>query len=577
MPPQKMSSDSSNMTIRSRFDEILKKHISRLIEIDFASDLSFDLINVSSLILLVEKEQAVNQSTAESDQQQRYNKDTLFQDLIDLGVRIESEPEAVFSNLVDNGYAIVDSNDWLNAQLPAFAVVNLLNNLFPEMQGIHLVAYILQCIDEVVSGRKKIDDSIHVFDQTLMSRGVALGERRQTESRKDASDDAKPHSKAGINEINQKEYVHKLSKLRSLKANAQASRPSIITPGGYGNRKVEIKEIFRKDISDPASSNPPAMDTDVENNDKQPTVDINDNSQLPVNTEETLNESSSPDSTSENHLPDHERNSSESMIRHNSVNDQAFQDSSSQSSSDSTEVVRDDDYHDECKEKDIPVSENHASEPEEDVAHSVDEKFSASMSDTDAWPDNASPFPGDEETVQDERIDQNNDTSLPGDLETDTITAAKGNNAAPLQAAPEPEDEMKLQADASMETPAISDALIEKQIADFQEKIATPCPLCKNGRILSGETDKGKMFFSCNNPACPFVSWAKPWDYECPVCKNPFLTEFALPGGKTGLKCPKATCDYFQGNLEDPRKNNAVADQPPKKKVRKVRRVRRKR
>jgi ssDNA-binding Zn-finger/Zn-ribbon topoisomerase 1 len=105
-----------------------------------------------------------------------------------------------------------------------------------------------------------------------------------------------------------------------------------------------------------------------------------------------------------------------------------------------------------------------------------------------------------------------------------------------------------------------------------------PCPLCKEGEIVSRTTEKGKDFFSCTNPECRFVSWDKPYHFECPLCKNSFLVEMTASNGEKGLKCPRAACSYTQDNLMDPKLNmarKAAAGTAPRKKKRRV--VRRKR
>ena len=121
---------------------------------------------------------------------------------------------------------------------------------------------------------------------------------------------------------------------------------------------------------------------------------------------------------------------------------------------------------------------------------------------------------------------------------------------------------------------------IESRIADFEQTLAMPCPLCSDGRIEEKTTDKGKVFYSCSQKDCRFVSWDKPYHFECPLCKNPYLIEFITPAGTPGLKCPRASCTYSQDNLLTPVQHMAAtaapADTPPKKK-KLVRRVKRRR
>ena len=105
----------------------------------------------------------------------------------------------------------------------------------------------------------------------------------------------------------------------------------------------------------------------------------------------------------------------------------------------------------------------------------------------------------------------------------------------------------------------LSDEDIESRIAAFESDLTMPCPLCKQGEIISKTTEKGKEFFSCTTPGCRFVSWDKPYHIECPLCKNPFLIETVAPTGEKGLKCPRASCSYRQNNLFDPKQNQVQA------------------
>jgi predicted RNA-binding Zn-ribbon protein involved in translation (DUF1610 family) len=127
------------------------------------------------------------------------------------------------------------------------------------------------------------------------------------------------------------------------------------------------------------------------------------------------------------------------------------------------------------------------------------------------------------------------------------------------------------------ETSVTSEADIESRIAAFESELSMPCPLCGKGEIEEKTTEKGKLFFSCSKPDCRFVSWDKPYHFECPLCKNAFLIELVTNGETKGLKCPRASCSYSQKNLIDPKQNMAaaVAGLQPKKKRRVVRRKRR--
>jgi len=72
------------------------------------------------------------------------------------------------------------------------------------------------------------------------------------------------------------------------------------------------------------------------------------------------------------------------------------------------------------------------------------------------------------------------------------------------------------------------------------------CPICKTGKAQKEMTRTGKTFYRCSNRDCDFISWGKPFHLVCPQCNNLFLVETFNRDGKTILKCPRATCRYWQ-------------------------------
>jgi DNA topoisomerase-1 len=45
------------------------------------------------------------------------------------------------------------------------------------------------------------------------------------------------------------------------------------------------------------------------------------------------------------------------------------------------------------------------------------------------------------------------------------------------------------------------------------------CPKCKEGRVVTRRTKRGKVFWGCSNyPKCDFASWDEPVDHVCPTC-----------------------------------------------------------
>lgn len=118
---------------------------------------------------------------------------------------------------------------------------------------------------------------------------------------------------------------------------------------------------------------------------------------------------------------------------------------------------------------------------------------------------------------------------------------------SPEAPAPAPLDQP---VEAQQENDLTQEELIEKQIQAFESQLAMPCPVCQIGKILSNETEKGKVYYYCSNEECKLISWGKPYAVACPVCKNPFLIEFTQKDGSIGLKCPRATCQYRKKDFD---------------------------
>ena len=131
------------------------------------------------------------------------------------------------------------------------------------------------------------------------------------------------------------------------------------------------------------------------------------------------------------------------------------------------------------------------------------------------------------------------------------------------------------------------DKEIEDRILEFEEQLGLKCPLCRTGGIKTNETAKGKTYYHCSNSDCNFISWGKPYYFECPKCGSNFLIEVTDSNGKSFLKCPKATCTHWQKfpwdiSAQDASQTGNAFDQgdsisAPKKVVRRKRRVVRRR
>jgi DNA topoisomerase-1 len=70
------------------------------------------------------------------------------------------------------------------------------------------------------------------------------------------------------------------------------------------------------------------------------------------------------------------------------------------------------------------------------------------------------------------------------------------------------------------------------------------CPRCKEGKLKSRKTKKGKIFYGCSSfPKCDFALWDKPIDELCPKCDSILVEK-----NKKLVKCSNKECDFSKEN-----------------------------
>ncbi|HQG31164.1 MAG TPA: topoisomerase DNA-binding C4 zinc finger domain-containing protein, partial [Deltaproteobacteria bacterium] len=79
-----------------------------------------------------------------------------------------------------------------------------------------------------------------------------------------------------------------------------------------------------------------------------------------------------------------------------------------------------------------------------------------------------------------------------------------------------------------------------KNIQPYPLGLKCPIPGC-SGEIRQQRSRKGKMYYSCSNKECKFISWSKPVQKPCPSCNAGFL----IKKGKASV-CPNPDCGYHE-------------------------------
>ncbi len=499
--------------IRSRFEDALKSSIHQLTDtMPEAVSLPFDIVTITSLILMVERENEI-QAFSESSPG-RYSKETLKHDLIDTGLDMDDTLTVSMDNLIEMGFVSTNGDGVLVPRESTPKLVAVLDNLYPGMPGINLVAYFIQTMDEVITGRKELDHAIRQFEQTLQNRGNPLSKTHQTPVTGDnaaaslriSTSTAQPHQ-AGAQRRDT--YMQRLREMRAKQPGYSAG--GAVAKTLVSQQRIEVKSLF------PAPSPSPTL------------------------LDEPVGDDSESTSMSEAEPPDTLEISDPQPIAE----------------------MAPDAHPDACRTDSLPP---------EDTDYEIGQK---NQDTPDLATENGAP---DTPIVSVEPAD---DPMISGDGPEDDLMSIPVD--ATVDSDPSRVDGVPSDAD-----PISGKETVEEKVQAFQDSLAMTCPYCRQGKIQTAETEKGKIFYSCDNAACNFISWGKPYHFDCPYCQNPFLVEFTTHDGINGLKCPKATCNYRQDHLQSPHistespPSHAAAESvdPPKKKRKKLvrkRLVRRKR
>ena len=240
---RKKEGASDYQKIRSQFDNVLHKHIIRLIEIETESTLKFDTSTVACLVLLVERDREIKNFPKSPPA--RYTRDTFLGDLSDIGLEIDDDLMSAFETLVKLGYVGIDKDENYCALISTLALVKFIDNLFSGMPGLNLIAYIIQCIDEILGGRKELKEHLKNFEQTLVARGVSISKQDLKEEEKETIKKTATTFKVSKDLLYAAEKLKKanVQKLASMRTKAFKTDAA---PKYVSVSSSEVKELFPK-------------------------------------------------------------------------------------------------------------------------------------------------------------------------------------------------------------------------------------------------------------------------------------------------------------------------------------------
>jgi len=442
MTPEAPAISNKKYNVQELFDEILGRHLERLIGTRFGIyALPLNSIIISCLIMLMERENEIE--SLPSSSAERYTLQTLSNELEGMGFDLGRNMNLTTQEMIQKGYIQVD-NDRLIPQKPAISTGRLLEKVFPGMPGMNLVAYFFQTIDEVKSERKDLNSAVGQFNQILHLQGVPL--------KKDpAASVCKDQSRLALEQTAPAPAPETPSQVNrpAIDTRVYPSEPKILSFDNYAG-KVEIKKVdFGRLIpsEDELEESATDFDADLETQDPQASV-----------------------------------------RREDTDGGQG-----------------------------IPAETGSVITPLEQTASAVQD-----------------PSPAPDFTQQQTDIyacDESKEPEVLSELNQEALEVA----------------ENKSESDIILEENVLDnqDDVIEQQIAAFEEHLALECPICRQSKVQAETTTKGKSYYKCANKNCNFISWGRPHHVLCPQCNNPFLIE-SERAGKSILKCPRATCRYWQ-------------------------------
>jgi len=171
---------------------------------------------------------------------------------VDIGLNNDSYLDNAIDISLRSGYIGDRENGELKAEMPAFMMAGFLDSMFPGMQGLNLIAFVLQMFHEVDSGRKTLELAKQSFESSLKTRGVAVtrdnAEKRASELASGEQQAITVQAKA-ISKKLKKENLNRLSKLmktRTKRTDAYQEKVKIQNVFDKGPTKEELEAEKRE-------------------------------------------------------------------------------------------------------------------------------------------------------------------------------------------------------------------------------------------------------------------------------------------------------------------------------------------
>ncbi len=235
--------------LRRQFDNILTRHIARLNEDRRIDSFSFNISTIACMVLLVDREMEI--TNFPDDPPPRYTRETFLDDLAEIGFEIDEEMTGALQSLFDRQFVKRNADREYSAEDGAFIHTAFLENLFPGMPGMNLVGYIVQTLQEVLTGRTSERSAREKFDKTLYMKGVSTSqEKGDASSRSQATPMERIQASRKVS-ADLKAANARIRELVRQRVDAQeAGKPSIITKSGFSGSRTVIRDLFPREAED---------------------------------------------------------------------------------------------------------------------------------------------------------------------------------------------------------------------------------------------------------------------------------------------------------------------------------------
>ena len=135
------------------------------------------LTQTSSHVFKKEEEVTIDKAVpqqAHTGDVAQYQISSLCEDMFEMGFDDEKLILTVFQKMQDHHYVMLSADGEILCTQTLLKVTATLDRAFPGMKGLNLSAYYGQTLEEVMSGRKRVDVALKQFDQNLIMQGKPL-------------------------------------------------------------------------------------------------------------------------------------------------------------------------------------------------------------------------------------------------------------------------------------------------------------------------------------------------------------------------------------------------------------------